>query len=81
MADDNNQKSPVMDSEIFHPSKEIIENALIKDYESMYKYSIENREKFWEEQADNLEWFKKWDKVLDASEAPFYKWYTGGKMR
>ncbi len=80
MADDKNKKSPVMDSEIFYPSKEIIENAHIKDYESMYKYSIENREKFWAEQADNLEWFKKWDKVFDASEAPFYKWYTGGKI-
>jgi acetyl-CoA synthetase len=80
MVDENNKKSPVMESEIFYPNKQVIENAHIKDYKSMYKYSIENREKFWAEQADNLDWFKKWDKVLDASDAPFYKWYTGGKI-
>ncbi len=42
-------------------------------------YSIEHREEFWSEQAEKLHWFKKWDKVLDDSNPPFYKWFTGGK--
>ena len=66
--------------EVYYPSKEVIENATIKDYDSLYKESIENREAFWAKEAENLEWFKKWDKVLDESQKPFYKWFVGGKI-
>ena len=34
---------------------------------------------YWEEAAEELDWFKKWDEVLDDSNAPFYKWFTGAK--
>jgi acetyl-CoA synthetase len=57
----------------------ILENANITEYENMYRYSVENREQFWAEQAGQLHWFRKWDKVLDDSNPPFYKWFTGGK--
>src|SRR5580692_7981331 len=30
--------------------------------------------------ADLLTWFKKWDTVLDTSNAPFWKWFAGGKL-
>ncbi len=69
----------VNDLKFYHPSAEVIENATIKDYESLYKYSIENREQFWNEQAETLQWYKKWDKVLDDSNPPFYKWFVGAK--
>ncbi|MBW1897351.1 MAG: acetate--CoA ligase, partial [Deltaproteobacteria bacterium] len=36
-------------------------------------------EGFWEEAAEDLHWFKKWDTVLNRSEAPFFKWFEGGK--
>ena len=74
------EKSIQDNSEIFNPPKEITKAVNVKEYDKMYKYSIENREKFWAEQAEKLEWYKKWDKVLDDSEKPFYKWYTGGKI-
>ncbi len=64
---------------IYPPSEEVIRNARVKDYESMYKYSIEHREEFWAKEAEELEWYKKWDKVLDDSNKPFYKWFVGGK--
>jgi acetyl-CoA synthetase len=41
---------------------------------------LENPEQFWGEQAKSLIWFKHWDKVLDLSKAPFYKWFVGGKL-
>jgi acetyl-CoA synthetase len=69
-----------LEGDVYYPSKEVIDQANIKDYDKLYKYSIENREQFWAEEAENLEWFKKWDKVLDDSEKPFYKWYVGGKI-
>lgn len=64
---------------LFHPSKDLIDKATIKEYDTMYKRSIEKREEFWAEQADSLEWYEKWEKVLDADNPPFYKWFTGGK--
>jgi acetyl-CoA synthetase len=65
--------------EIYPPSQEVIDYATIKDYDSMYKESLENREAFWAKEAERLEWFKKWDKVLDDSNKPFYKWFVGGQ--
>ena len=65
--------------QLFYPSEDVVKNALIKDYESLYRRSIEDRESFWAEEADKLVWQKKWDKVLDESEKPFYKWFVGGK--
>jgi len=80
MAVSKKENTNLNNPEIFNPSKEITKNANVKEYDKLYKYSIENREKFWAEQAEELEWYKKWDKVLDESEKPFYKWYTGGKI-
>ncbi|NOZ45523.1 MAG: acetate--CoA ligase [Chlorobi bacterium] len=67
-------------SEIFEPAAEIVKNANVQEYEKLYKKSIEDREGFWAEQAENLDWFKKWDKVLDDSNKPFYKWFVNGKI-
>ncbi|HNC10035.1 MAG TPA: acetate--CoA ligase, partial [Anaerolineales bacterium] len=36
-------------------------------------------EGFWAAEASELEWYKKWDKVLDDSKAPFYKWFVGAR--
>ncbi|MEJ2634303.1 MAG: acetate--CoA ligase [Calditrichia bacterium] len=65
--------------ELYYPAPEVVESAYIKDYDSLYQKSIQNREKFWAEQAENLEWYKKWEKVLDDSNPPFYKWFVGAK--
>lgn len=46
----------------------------VGDYNRVFKRSIENPEDFWAEQADDLIWEKKWDKVLDNSNPPFTKW-------
>ena len=43
------------------------------------KDSIENLEQFWSNEADNLLWFKKWDKILDWN-PPFAKWFVGGQL-
>jgi acetyl-CoA synthetase len=43
------------------------------------KDSIENLEQFWSNEANNLLWFKKWDKTLDWN-PPFAKWFVGGQL-
>lgn len=63
----------------YKPSKKIISQANVKNYEAVLKEAARNPEKFWEEAAQDLEWFKPWDKVLDASKKPFFKWFTGAK--
>jgi acetyl-CoA synthetase len=65
--------------EIYYPSQEVLDYATVKEYDNLYKYSIENSEAFWEEQAQNLEWYEPWDKVIDDSDKPFYKWFVGAK--
>lgn len=68
-----------MTDEIFKPSTETVEQAWIKDRDRCYKRSIEEPEGFWAERAGELEWYRRWEKVLDSDNAPFYKWFTGGK--
>lgn len=40
--------------------------------------SLTNPKDFWAEKAQAIDWFKKWDMVLDDSKKPFYKWFKGG---
>ena len=47
-------------------------------FDEIYNYASENPEAFWGELAENVHWYKKWDKVLDESDAPFYRWFAGG---
>lgn len=66
-------------SELYAPSQDVIQQAIVQDYEAMYRRAAEDPEAFWAEQAEALEWYKKWDKVLETSRAPFYQWFVGGK--
>jgi acetyl-CoA synthetase len=61
------------------PPESVVRNANVTEYEMAYRASIVDRESFWAQQAETLHWYKKWDKVLDASNPPFYKWFTGGQ--
>src|SRR3954470_7082251 len=47
-------------------------------YKTVYRRWLENPEGFWAEAAESVHWYKKWEQVLDASRAPFYKWFSGG---
>ncbi len=66
----------------FPPSQEFSQKAHIsslEQYQTMYKESTENPEKFWSQVAEELHWFKKWDKVVNSENAPFFKWFENGK--
>jgi len=49
-------------------------------YEDFFRKSIEDPTGFWGEAAKEITWFEPYDKVLDDSNPPFYKWFPGGKM-
>jgi acetyl-CoA synthetase len=66
-------------TKVFSPDPGVIESANIKDWDGEIQKG-ENIEKYWATQAEQLDWFKKWDTVLDTSEKPYYKWFVGGKI-
>ena len=49
-------------------------------YKEIFKKSIEEPDAFWGKAGESIEWYKKWDKVLDDTNPPFYKWFVGGEM-
>src|SRR5215472_8104826 len=49
-------------------------------YEQVYRRSLEDPEGFWAEAANALDWYRKWNQVLDGSRAPFYRWFRGGVL-
>jgi acetyl-CoA synthetase len=69
----------LLDQETFDPPNGFRDKALIAD-ESLHEEAARDPQAWWAEQAKALDWFEGWDEVLDESEAPFYKWFTGGKL-
>jgi acetyl-CoA synthetase len=69
------QLEQLLDVESFDPPEEFARDALIKQHEQP-----SDPVAYWAEQAKALDWFEPWDKVLDDSDPPFYKWFSGGKI-
>ena len=51
----------------------------LEEYERIYRESVEQPEIFWARIAEELHWFKKWDKVLEWN-SPWAKWFLGGQI-
>ena len=68
-----------MEGEVFYPSEDVASQALLQDWEATAERARQDPQAFWAEEAEELEWFQKWDKVLDDSNKPFFKWFTGAK--
>ncbi|HSS64323.1 MAG TPA: propionyl-CoA synthetase [Gammaproteobacteria bacterium] len=55
-------------------------DAMSSRFDQVYERSIEDPEGFWAEAAEAIQWDRRWDKVLDDSNKPFYRWFTGGRL-
>ena len=78
-----NEKEQVFDDLLienreFQPSQEFRHKAVIQD-NALYDLAEENVVKYWESQAEQIHWFKKWDKALVWS-PPHVRWFDGGKL-
>jgi propionyl-CoA synthetase len=49
-------------------------------YRAMHRRSLDDPEGFWAEQAAAIAWARPWDKVLDSTHAPFYRWFAGAEL-
>jgi acetyl-CoA synthetase len=76
MAKENGKE---MEGEVYYPSEQVISQAILKDWDALAEKASKDLQGFWGDEAEELEWFKKWDKVLDDSNKPFFKWFVGAK--
>jgi propionyl-CoA synthetase len=58
----------------------MLEGAMKNTYDEVYTRWRSDPEDFWAEAAEAVHWNKKWDKVLEASRPPFYRWFVGGLL-
>ncbi len=82
MATENAIDTALQEKRVFPPSDEFRAKAHIKsleEYERIYREAEEHPEEFWAGIANELHWFKPWDKVLEW-ELPFAKWFLGGEL-
>ena len=79
---DTDIDSVLHESRVFSPSREFSKQAHIKtieEYEQIYRRAEADPEKFWAEIAEQLHWFKKWERVLEW-DVPWAKWFVGGQI-
>ena len=76
---ETNVPIPNQDAEVFHPAPEIVASANVQNVDQVRREAAIDLEGYWARRAGELEWYRKWDKVLDESAKPFFKWFVGGK--
>ncbi len=50
------------------------------EYKRAYEESIHHPEAFWEKAAKEIHWYKPFERILDGSSKPFYRWFQGGEL-
>ncbi len=69
----------LLEVERFEPPVAFREHALLNDPQ-VYEHAARDPQAWWAAQAEQLDWFQRWTRVLDDDEPPFYKWFTGGTL-
>ncbi len=71
-------------SKVFQPNREFSKNARIKnmcEFKELGHQVDDDYEAYWDKLAkEKIDWYEPYSKVLDESEAPFYKWFVDGKL-
>ena len=49
-------------------------------YDAVHSRSLATPEEFWAEAAAQIDWYKTWDRVLDDTHKPFYRWFAGAEL-
>jgi acetyl-CoA synthetase len=72
-------KAKQLEGEVYYPSEQVIKETRLKDWDALAEKAGKDLQGFWADEASELEWYKKWDTVLDDSNKPFFKWFVGAK--
>ncbi len=68
-----------VENRVFPPSPDFVAAARVSD-PGVYAAAASDTESYWAEQSKALDWIEPWTQVVDRSNAPFYKWFLGGKL-
>ena len=68
------------EEEYYHPSAKFVGQANLTDPSVQERFSIDKFPECFKEYADMLSWDQYWHTTLDTSNAPFWKWFAGGKL-
>src|SRR5437016_2733013 len=68
------------EEEYYKPSEAFIAQANLNDPSVNERFAEKNFPQCFEEYADMLTWYERWNTVLDTSDPPFWKWFVGGKI-
>jgi len=64
---------------LYKPNAKTLKDAVVKQYKATAVKAAKDPEGYWATAAQELEWYKPWVRVLDDSNAPFYKWFIGAE--
>lgn len=71
---------PAVESELYQPPQAAIAKANVPNYLALRQEALADSTAYWDARARELvDWFEPYETVLDDSEAPFFKWFVGGK--
>jgi len=65
--------------EVYYPGSEVVRGAHVTNHRSLWDRADADYQGFWEDRAKELTWDKGWDRVLDDSNPPFYRWFPGAR--
>lgn len=80
---DSKIESVLHEDRVFEPPREFVERANLKpdDARALYRAAEDDHEGFWADQARrHIDWHTPFSQTLDASNAPFFKWFAGGEL-
>jgi acetyl-CoA synthetase len=69
----------LLEVERFDPPEAFVEHALVKDL-AVHEEAAGDPAGWWARQAEDLHWFEPFEQVLDDGDAPFHRWFAGGKL-
>ncbi len=68
------------EEKLISPPESFVKQANLKDPSVDKRFALDKYPECFNEYAEMLTWYKKWDKTLDYSNPPFWKWFVGGKI-
>ncbi len=68
------------EEKLYEPPQEFVNQANLTDKTIYDRFALDKFPECFNEYADLLDWYKRWDTTLDTSNAPFWRWYVGGRI-
>ncbi|MGH7051176.1 MAG: AMP-binding protein, partial [Acetobacteraceae bacterium] len=68
------------EEDYYQPAVSFIAQANLTDGDIFKRFDVQNFPECFKEFADLLTWYKYWETTLDTSNAPFWRWFTGGMI-